>query len=248
MYGIPSFHTVTTMLSQLSFYIFQRRYTGFGLSLLANGLVEHLVLLFTSLIKLSSAHAVAFLILCLQVQTASLYPSQVTCPCFQNLYAPFLALSLPSRSLLIHAGFLPPLPAFIFREKESSWALRKASFKSSQLSSASLSLRTASQGILANNSLFFLNFALLKFRVRTLLYARPTFLEITTSTREVTAAQAASNLNTFNDLLCIGEQQLQQCFTSIPHLSAESLSVPRTPPGSRLPHGPGQPMAAPDCS
>jgi len=30
----------------------------------------------------------------------------------------------------------------------------------------------------------------------------------------VTAAPSTSNLNLFNDLICIGEHQVQQCFTS----------------------------------
>jgi len=98
----------------------------------------------TSLAKFSSACALAILIPCLQVQMASLYSSQVTHPCFQSLYVPFLPPSLPSRSLLSHAGFLPCLPAFLFRRMESSCDLRKAPLKSSQFSSASLSLRTAS--------------------------------------------------------------------------------------------------------
>ena len=127
--------------------------------------------------------ALAFLIPHRQVLMASLYSSQLTCPCFESLYAPFFALSMPSRSLLSYASFLPPLPTFLFRGTESSCAFRKASLKSSQLSSTSLSLGTASQGIWANNSLNSLKFALPKFRVLTPLFARPTFLEITNLTR-----------------------------------------------------------------
>ena len=89
---------------------------------------------------------------------------------------------MPSRSLLNHASFLPPLPAFLFRGTESSCALRKASLKSSQLSLTSLSLRTASHGILANNSLNSLKFTLPKYRVLTPLFARPTWLKITNLT------------------------------------------------------------------
>ena len=137
----------------------------------------------TSLAKFSSACALAILIPCLQVQMASLYFSHVTLPCFQSLYIPFFAFSLPSRSFLSHASFVPPLPAFLFRGTESSCALRKASLKSSQLSSTSLSLRTASHGILANNSLNSLKFTLPKYRVLTTLFARPTFLKITNLTR-----------------------------------------------------------------
>ena len=74
---------------------------------------------------------------------------------------------------------LPPLPAFLLRGSESSCTLRRASLKTSRLCSTSLSLRTASQEIWANNSLNSLKFALPKFWVLTPLFARPTFLEIT---------------------------------------------------------------------
>jgi len=47
-------------------------------------------------------------------------------------------------------------------------------------------------------------------RLLTPLYTRPTLLKIT----GVIAAQVASDTNIFNNLLCIGEDQVQQCFTS----------------------------------
>ena len=72
-----------------------------------------------SLTKFSSTCTLASLILRLQVRTASLYSSQVTCPCFQSLYAPFFTLSVPSRSLPSHAGFLSRLPIFLFRGMET---------------------------------------------------------------------------------------------------------------------------------
>ena len=84
-------------------------------------------------------------------------------------------------SLLGHASFLPPLPAFSFRGTESSCTLRRALLKSS-LSSTSLSLRTASQRILANNSLNSLKFTIPNYRVLTPLFVRSAFLEIMNST------------------------------------------------------------------
>ena len=56
----------------------------------------------------------------------------------------------------------------------------------------------------------------------------------------VTAAQAASNLNTFNDLLCIGEPQVQQCFTSgqsVQYLNQKVIiNGFQEPPGSLAAH------------
>jgi len=139
-----------------------------------------------------------------QVQTASLCSSQVTHPCFQGLYIAFFALSLPTRYLLSHTYFLPPLPAFFFRGTERTCALRKASMKSIQLSSTSLSLRTASQEILANS---------LNSLKSTLCQAHIPW-DHKLNQGMVTAAQAASNLNAFNDILHNGKQHVQQHFTS----------------------------------
>lgn len=60
---------------------------------------------------------------------------------------------------------------------------RKGILRSSQLCSTSLYPRTASQEILSNNYLNSLKFDLTNFRVLTQLFARPTFLKITNSTR-----------------------------------------------------------------
>jgi len=70
-----------------------------------------------------------------------------------------------------------------------------------------MTLRTASEEISSNNSLNSPKFTILKFRVLTLLFSRPTFLKTTNPTRAATAAQAASDLNAFKSLLCIAEQQ-----------------------------------------
>ena len=95
---------------------------------------------------------------------------------------PVLALLLPQFDQQVLAEFLLPLPAFLFWGMESSYALRKASLKSSQLCSTPLSLRTASQEISLNNSLNQAKFSLLNFRVLTPLFAMPTYLKMTNST------------------------------------------------------------------
>lgn len=70
-----------------------------------------------------------------------------------------------------------------------------------------MTLGTASEEVSSSSSLSGPGFAILKFRVLTLLFSRPTFLKTTNPTRAATAAQAASDLNAFKSLLCIAEQQ-----------------------------------------
>lgn len=117
---------------------------------------------------------------------------------------PIFSHSLPSKSLLSHAVLLLPLPTFLFWGIKSSCALRKSSFNSSWLWSASLSLRTVSQEILYNNFLTSLKFAILKFRVLTL----PGNHKLNQGM--IAVAQAVSSLNIFNDLMCICEHHVQQ--------------------------------------
>ena len=61
--------------------------------------------------------------------------------------------------------------------------LRRMSLKSYQLCSVPMPLRTVSQGIPISSSLSRWNFALLKHRVLTLLFARPAFFKITNYTK-----------------------------------------------------------------
>ena len=101
-----------------------------------------LLLFFRSLAKFNSICALAFLTPSLHIQTASLYSSQPTHPCFHSLHFSFLSLSLTSRPLLSHAGSLPHLPDFLFWMMESSCALRWASLKYCQLCTLTCSLFT----------------------------------------------------------------------------------------------------------
>ncbi|KAK4828014.1 hypothetical protein QYF61_022791, partial [Mycteria americana] len=140
-----------------------------------------------SLAKFSSNCTLAFPTPSLHKQAASLYSSQVTCPCFHCL----------------HAGFFPSLPDFLHLGPESSCALWKASLKICQLCSAPLSLRAVSQGILLTNSLKSWKFAFLKFRVLTILLACPISL------RTVNSTNAASSLDVADELTCIGDNQVQ---------------------------------------
>ncbi|KAK4832887.1 hypothetical protein QYF61_026437, partial [Mycteria americana] len=115
------------------------------------GTHEPFLLFFASVAKFSS-----FLGLPDPIPTnwaASLYSSQVTCPCLHCLCSSLLPFSLTNRSQLSHAGLLPSLPDFLHLGTESSCALWKASLKICQLCSAPLSLRTISQGVLLTNSL-----------------------------------------------------------------------------------------------
>lgn len=66
---------------------------------------------------------------------------------------------------------------------ESSSAVRKVSLKSCQFGFFLLSLRRVSQRISSNNSLNIWKLAILKFRLLTLIFARPIFLEIMNSTK-----------------------------------------------------------------
>jgi len=124
----------------------------------------------------------AFVTASLLIWTAFWYSSQAVHSLFHCLYFSFFSPSLASSSLLSHSGFLPHLSNFLFWGKESSWALGKASLKCCQFCSVPLSLRTVSQGISYNSSLNSLIFVLLKFMDLTPLFARLTFLEITSST------------------------------------------------------------------
>ncbi|KAK4824409.1 hypothetical protein QYF61_014720 [Mycteria americana] len=119
-----------------------------------------------------SSCALAFLTPSLHNQAASLYSSQDTCPCFHCLCISFSPFSLTSGSRLSHAGFLPSFPDFLCQGIESFCTLWKASLKICQLCSAPLSLRAVSQGVLLTNSLNSWNFAVLKFKVLTLLFTR----------------------------------------------------------------------------
>lgn len=109
-------------------------------------------------------------------------PFQATCTCFSWLCISFLFLSLRSRSLLFKPHRFPVCLAYFLNIRmEGSCSLRKVSLKSCQLLSATLSLRTVFQGILPTNSLSSWNSTLPKFRVLTLLFARPVFLKIPNS-------------------------------------------------------------------
>ena len=69
------------------------------------------------------------LILSLYMQTMSLYSSLATQPFFYFLYLSLFSLNLNCRSLLSHAGCLPPLLNFFFWAMENSCACRKVSLK-----------------------------------------------------------------------------------------------------------------------
>jgi len=140
------------------------------------------LLFFTSLTKFSSIYALTFLILSLHIQTTALNSSQDTHPCFHFLYISLFSLSLSCRSLLSHADQPPPLLSFFCWGIESSCAVRRLSLKSCQLCYVPVPSRTLSQEIPPCSSLSSQNFALLKFRVLTLLFATPALLQITNST------------------------------------------------------------------
>ncbi|KAK4806919.1 LOW QUALITY PROTEIN: hypothetical protein QYF61_012640 [Mycteria americana] len=126
--------------------------------------------------------ALAFLIPSLHIQAESLYSSQDTCPCFHCLCISFLHFSLTKRSLLSHAGLLPSLPDFLHMGIESSCVLRKMSLKSCQLCSAPLSLRAGPDS--------------------TLHLARSS-QGCEFHQGMITAAQAATNLDLSNKLICV---------------------------------------------
>ncbi|KAK4828851.1 hypothetical protein QYF61_000908, partial [Mycteria americana] len=150
----------------------------------------------------SSSCALTILTPTLHKWAASLYSSQVTCPCFHCLRSSLLLFTLTSRSRLSHAGLFPSLPDFLHLGTESSCALWKASLKTCQLCSPPLSLRTISQGVLLTNSLKSWKFAFLKFRDCELHQCM------------ITAAQAASNLDVIDELTCTGDHQVQYCIPS----------------------------------
>lgn len=129
---------------------------------------------------------------------------------------PFLSLCLTCRSLLSHSGFQPPLLDFLCWETESSCAVRKASFKSCQLCCVP-ALKDCFPGDLTHWFLEQPEVCSPEVQVLTPVFIRPRFLEIVNSSRacllrQQGVGQNVSNLNLFNELLCIGEHQLQQHF------------------------------------
>lgn len=90
---------------------------------------------------------------------------------------------LTSRFLVSHTGFLPPLFDFLYMGMETTWALRKLSLKFYHLYFVLLSLKTAFHVISSNNFSNSWKFPLLNFRVLSLFFVRPLFLEITNTTR-----------------------------------------------------------------
>ena len=141
------------------------------------------LLFFASLVKFGSICALSFPNPSVHIWTSSLYSFQATRPCFHCQCISFSHLSLTNRFSFSHASFLSPLLHFKYMGMKISCVLRKVSLKSYHLCSFSLSLRTAAQGISLINSLIKQNSTFLKFRVLTLLFARPIFLKITNSTR-----------------------------------------------------------------
>jgi len=104
------------------------------------------------------------------------------CRVFHCLCSSLFFLSLTSISCLGHAGLFPSLPDFLHLGIESSCALWNTSLKTCQLCSVPLSLRTVSQGVLLTISLKSWKFALLKFRVLTMLFVIPISLSSISST------------------------------------------------------------------
>jgi len=128
---------------QFSFLIYQRDCMLFCLSFLSNVPVESLVIFhITSQVQFHLPCGFPNPIFACPM--ASLYSSQAIRPCFHYLYFFFLPFSLTSRSLFSHAGFLPPLLVFLYREMESKFSLRKVCLKNCLLSSVLMSLRTVS--------------------------------------------------------------------------------------------------------
>jgi len=142
-----------------------------------------------------------------------------------SVLALFFPLCLTCRYLLSHTCFLLLLSAFLFWGLKSSCTLRKAFLKSRQLCFTPLPLKSSFQEVLFNMFLNNLNFAVLKVRILTPLFARPTFLKIMNSTR-VWSLQPRLPLILISLILikiikinkkrslCIGEHQTQQGFTS----------------------------------
>ena len=109
----------------------------------------------------------------------SLHSSQDTCPCFHQLYISFLVWPACLDSAVL---VLPSFPDFSHLGIKNSCILWKASLKICQLYSAPLSLRAVSQGVLLTNSFKSCNFAFLKFRDLTSLFAWPISLGSANST------------------------------------------------------------------
>ena len=141
------------------------------------------------------------------------------------------ACAVPSCPLVWPAGLdsaMPvsclPLLIFLHLGVQSSCALWKESLKICQLRSAPMSLRTISQGVLLTNSLKSWKFACLKFRVLTLLFTWTQDGELHQCM--ITAAQAASSLDVTDELIWIGEHQVQYCILlcrSVNYLAQEVI-------------------------
>jgi len=83
----------------------------------------------------------------LHIQSASLYFSQATCPCFHLLYTSFLLLSLVKRSLIIHAGLLIFMSNFLLSGMAYSSCWRECFLNINQHSWIPLSSRALSYRI-----------------------------------------------------------------------------------------------------
>ena len=104
------------------------------------------------------------------------------CPCSHHLCSSFLPSTFTSKSWLSNGVLFPSLPDFLLLGIKSSCALWKPSLKMCQLCSTPLSLRAVSLGFLLVNSLKSWNYAFLKFRVLTLLFAWPLSLRSVNTT------------------------------------------------------------------
>ena len=175
--------------SQFSLLIYQREYTLLCLPLLTNVSKKSCLVIFQSPLQV-------------QFHLHFGFPDPIVYPCVDTSgQCPYILPSppIPASTTYTFPSFSSVWPAFLCPAKpvscllclifflcwvmESSCTLRKVYLKSCQLCLTPTSLRTASQGISSNNSLKSWNFVLLKFRVLTPLFARPTFLEILNSTR-----------------------------------------------------------------
>lgn len=140
-----------------------------------------------------------------------LYSFQATNPIFHCLYFSFLFLSLTSRSLLNHADLLRPLLDFLCWKMENSCAVRNASFKSCQICSIPLSLRTTFQEISPINYFSRLKFSFLKFRLCILPVVRfPWDHKLS----QVMVNPDSLEISLLNKQICTSENQVQKYFTS----------------------------------
>ena len=109
--------------------------------------------------------ATSFLTPSLHSLAASLYSCHGICLYFHCLCIFFLLSRLTGRSRLSHAGLLPSFPDLLHLGMEASCAPRKASLNICQLSSALLSMKTVSHGVLLTHSLKSWKLAFLKFSI-----------------------------------------------------------------------------------